>query len=773
MHATVRNRTQKGLAAIRSLRQSVWVLNDPSRWRRLVAEYRALHRLDGGLTPQKRGQRFNGLMAELLTVFGIPAKADQRSVGELDVTFRHAGRPFILEAKWERQKTGTGPIAKLQRRVEQRMVGVAGVFLAMEGYTAEALDEVARGRRLDIVLLDRSHWEAMLSGFVPPRELLDLVVDAAAFKGEAHAPLHRLLDREPAALTVRRSAGPKHPPLLPPPTSGAGAFLEVANSPHLGLSATGPETVLVTLDEGVAAVDLATGQARWETGVGGCGNAALRLPDGSLLLARAHGVGRYHDGVVSAVASGSAHEHGGRLLTGPDGSVWCFDPGWSDAGQASAPSLIRLGGSLGDEEHHPLPSSGSPVVAAAWLDDGRCAVATGARVSLLSRLDQPAEREFSLGSDITGLAPLGGGQLLVLDAASVLHAVTRDAVEVWPLAAFEAEPRWILRLATDGRATAFVAVQNRAGGRAVLGIHRIGDGDTLLRRPHVPYPARFEDKGSTAPARLAGNTAPATARVSTPSVPSSVPPVTVPMSPPHQPGSAPPVHPAGPENLHWHSEQERAEADARRLAAELPLYAVQALMAANFDVRSWLQPWRESWRRMSTGQTPPDDSLLRWLPMAARSLGGYAEPDGHAEAGLRPSPAYLVGFGAGLRAVVGAAVAHKLIPGDAHQMAQWLGRGTYLSDGTLVRMATIRDLEAAAKRARNRTLIVWAGRGLLWLVTLFFAVGTVVAVVSTLTDSWPESGTAYAVGGTLFYTVPFIGLLWWTVRDARRLRAKE
>ncbi|WP_144420400.1 restriction endonuclease [Micromonospora haikouensis] len=647
------------------------MLNDPSRWRRLVAEYRALDRLDGGLTPQKRGQRFNGLVAELLTVFGIPAKADQRSVGELDVTFRHAGRPFILEAKWERQKTGTGPIAKLQRRVEQRMVGVAGVFLAMEGYTAEALDEVVRGRRLDIVLLDRTHWEAMLSGFVPPQELLDLVVDAAAFKGEAHAPLHRLLDRKPAALTVH-SAGPNHPLLLPPLTSGAGAFLEVAESPYFGLSATGPETVLVTLDEGVAAVDLATGQARWETGVGGCSDAALRLPDGSLLLARAHGVGRYHDGVVSAIASGSAHEHCGRLLIGPDGSVWCFDPGWSKAGQASVPSLIRLGGSLGEEEHHPLPSSGSPVVAAAWLDDGRCAVATGTRVSILSGPGQPVEREFSLGPDVTGLAPLGGGQLLVLDAASVLHAVPRDADEVQPLAAFKAEARRMFRLATDGRAAVLVAAQDRAGASTVLGIHRIGDGDAPLCRPYVPYPARFDNKGSTAPARLAGSTAPVTARLSPPSLPSSVPSVTVPMSPSRQPRSASTVHPASAENLYWHSEQERAEVDARRLATELPLYAIEALMAANFDVRSWLQPWREAWRSMSVGDTPPDGSLLRWLPMAARSLGVHAEPDGAAEAGFRPSPAYLVGFGAGLRAVVGLAVAQRLIPGDAHHMAQWL-----------------------------------------------------------------------------------------------------
>ncbi|MFV2104847.1 restriction endonuclease, partial [Micromonospora sp. LOL_024] len=164
------------------------MLEDPSRWRRLVAEYGALRQPGSGLTRQARGQRLNEMIAELLTTFGLRAKSDQRSVGELDVVFNHAGRRYILEAKWEQAKTGTGPIAKLQRRVEQRMAGVTGVFLAIKGFTDEAIDEVDKGRRLDVLLLDQSHWEAMLSGFVPPQELFELVTDAASFPGLNQVP---------------------------------------------------------------------------------------------------------------------------------------------------------------------------------------------------------------------------------------------------------------------------------------------------------------------------------------------------------------------------------------------------------------------------------------------------------------------------------------------------------------------------------------------------------------------------------------------------------
>ncbi|MEO6083817.1 MAG: hypothetical protein ABIQ18_12015 [Umezawaea sp.] len=106
------------------------MLQDPIKWRKLAHDYAQLRQLNNGMTPQVRGQRFNSLIAELFECFGIPAKANQKSVGEVDVTFNHGGRRFILEAKWENRKTATGPIAKLQRRLEQRMVGASGVLLS-------------------------------------------------------------------------------------------------------------------------------------------------------------------------------------------------------------------------------------------------------------------------------------------------------------------------------------------------------------------------------------------------------------------------------------------------------------------------------------------------------------------------------------------------------------------------------------------------------------------------------------------------------------------
>ena len=91
---------------------------------------------------------------------------------------------FILEAKWEQAPVSFDPIAKLSRRITQRLTGTRGVFLSMSGYTAEAIGDMLRGQQPDILLLDRSHLEAMLSGLFSPADLFTGLLDRASYRGE-------------------------------------------------------------------------------------------------------------------------------------------------------------------------------------------------------------------------------------------------------------------------------------------------------------------------------------------------------------------------------------------------------------------------------------------------------------------------------------------------------------------------------------------------------------------------------------------------------------
>jgi hypothetical protein len=62
-------------------------------------------------------------------------------------------------------------MAKLRGRITQRLAGTRSVLLSMSGYSDEALEGIVRGQQLDMLLLDRTHLEAMLSGLRSPADL--------------------------------------------------------------------------------------------------------------------------------------------------------------------------------------------------------------------------------------------------------------------------------------------------------------------------------------------------------------------------------------------------------------------------------------------------------------------------------------------------------------------------------------------------------------------------------------------------------------------------
>ncbi len=62
-------------------------------------------------------------------------------------------------------------MAKLRGRITQRLAGTRGALLSMSGYSDEALEGIVRGQQLDMLLLDRTHLEAMLSGLRSPADL--------------------------------------------------------------------------------------------------------------------------------------------------------------------------------------------------------------------------------------------------------------------------------------------------------------------------------------------------------------------------------------------------------------------------------------------------------------------------------------------------------------------------------------------------------------------------------------------------------------------------
>jgi Holliday junction resolvase-like predicted endonuclease len=270
---------------------------DTAGLRALISEYDRLRSLDSGaMSARVRGMRFNGFIADVLRAWGIEARASTSTpAGEIDVMFSLDGQRYIVEAKWERSKTDLTPLSKLGTRLRQRMRGTNGVFVSMAGYMRDALTALPEAGGRSILLFDRSHVEAMVSGLVAPDELLRLALDHAAYTGEAYVPVLTLLaptESTPAVTFDLPSNGATQPLV---PGIAARVTCAISGAGLVGLAPRGPGKLLVVGEEGIAEVDHVNRVATWRAPVRGCHGNPVLLPDGSIMFARRHGIGICQD----------------------------------------------------------------------------------------------------------------------------------------------------------------------------------------------------------------------------------------------------------------------------------------------------------------------------------------------------------------------------------------------------------------------------------------------------------------------------------------------
>lgn len=320
---------------------------DPKKLRNLIQEYRKLQGLEG-YNAQTRGQRLNGFLAELLRCWGINAAHNIRGSGEIDVGFELGGRHFIVEAKWESEPIGTGPIAKLQKRIRQRLSGTIGLFISMSGYSPEAVSEVKEGERPSVLLLTQEHLEAMLSGFVPPEELIERLLTKASLSGEVGPTLNRLFD-EPRVeeIGIDFSHPPEVNPLVAEAIPGFRAQTVVSSLPfgQSGIAEICPGQVLVTLSEGLFALDFKAHKVKPRVLITDCSRNALVGSDETIFFIRRAGVGCIRNGQLYVVGGGFC---GNISLFQDNGKgIWIFANGYM--GVNSHPIVARLGETLGDE----------------------------------------------------------------------------------------------------------------------------------------------------------------------------------------------------------------------------------------------------------------------------------------------------------------------------------------------------------------------------------------------------------------------------------------
>jgi hypothetical protein len=315
----------------------------------LIKEYSDLKILRNNMTPNERGQRFNYFISEMLQCYRINSQASERSKGEIDVSFMLEGRRFILEAKWQKKPNDTGDIAKLQKRVRQRLGGTVGILVSMSGFSADALKDVNEGEQLSVLLLDKNHFDCMLSGFIPPLELISLLLNQASFYGKAYCPSIIDLYPQSSAKEIKNYVGlPREiseNDLIVESKNGFKAKAILSNLPfgQSGIAVLGPNKIIITLNSGLFSYNLGTKKVKLLFSIPDCSRNVIVHND-DIYVIRKNGVACFNEKFFKIVAGGLPGAT--SLFKAESNELWAFSNGEPNG---FSPQITKIEHDLGNE----------------------------------------------------------------------------------------------------------------------------------------------------------------------------------------------------------------------------------------------------------------------------------------------------------------------------------------------------------------------------------------------------------------------------------------
>jgi hypothetical protein len=144
------------------------------------------------LAPHPRGIAFEKFLKDLFDAYGMSAQASFKLKGEqIDGSFRLDGQIYLLEAKWQNDKTGAADLHILEGKLGEKAAWSRGLFISQNGFTEEGLHAFGRGKRL-ICMDGLDLWE-VLNGNLSLPDIIDRKAERAARTGEIFGRVRDLI----------------------------------------------------------------------------------------------------------------------------------------------------------------------------------------------------------------------------------------------------------------------------------------------------------------------------------------------------------------------------------------------------------------------------------------------------------------------------------------------------------------------------------------------------------------------------------------------------
>jgi restriction endonuclease Mrr len=143
------------------------------------------------LAPQPRGYAFERFLVDVFEAFNLAPRGAFKLVGEqIDGSFVLHHETFLLEAKWENNRTGSADLRAFSGMVSDKAAWSRGLFISNSGFTNDGLEAFGRGKA--IILMDGLDLYEILHRQLNLVDVLAKKVRRAAETGRPFVPVRDL-----------------------------------------------------------------------------------------------------------------------------------------------------------------------------------------------------------------------------------------------------------------------------------------------------------------------------------------------------------------------------------------------------------------------------------------------------------------------------------------------------------------------------------------------------------------------------------------------------
>ena len=148
-----------------------------------------LAELESETDPRKRGYSLEKFLNELFALEGLQPRGSFKLTGEqIDGSFVWRHRTYLLEAKWTQQPTAGSDFGAFIFKLDGKTADTRGLFVSINGYSADGVTALKRKGNLRFVCLDGDHLAHAVGPLGSLTAVLDEVWRHADETGEPYVP---------------------------------------------------------------------------------------------------------------------------------------------------------------------------------------------------------------------------------------------------------------------------------------------------------------------------------------------------------------------------------------------------------------------------------------------------------------------------------------------------------------------------------------------------------------------------------------------------------